>query len=153
MKFLSDISTADLLSELSSRTQADRAPELSEIVSYTADVFEINVEDILGRGRTPHVATARHTAIALTRELTHHTLQEIGDYFTGRDHGTVINSIKQFAVIQVSYHYAALVHLVRIKLADTVKVSKTSVHSLDSEGNILKPGTAQFSGWLASLTP
>ena len=49
---------------------------------------------LIGRDRHREVALPRQVAMYLSRTLTKHSLQEIGDAFGGRDHGTVIHACK-----------------------------------------------------------
>jgi chromosomal replication initiator protein len=50
---------------------------------------------MLSKRRTRSVARPRQVAMALARELTEHSLPEIGDAFGGRDHTTVIHACEQ----------------------------------------------------------
>ena len=50
---------------------------------------------MLSRRRPNHIAVPRQIAMYLSRELTKHSLQEIGEAFGGRDHGTVIHACRQ----------------------------------------------------------
>lgn len=144
---LSTVSTADLISELSSRTISGHAPVRAEIVAFTAHAFNVSVVDLLSRERTQHLSIARTVAMALCREFTECSLQEIGHYFS-RDHGTIIHAIKRLSVIESKPDYANLVRAIRSKLASSDKVSKTSVHSADNSTEFLKSDPTTFSGYL-----
>ena len=53
----------------------------------------MRVEDLLSKRRSRSVARPRQVAMALAKELTRHSLPEIGDAFGGRDHTTVIYAV------------------------------------------------------------
>jgi len=62
------------------------------IQKKVADYFDIKPADMKTKKRTRQVSYPRHVAMYLTREMTGHTLPEIGEYFGGRDHSTVIHA-------------------------------------------------------------
>ena len=62
------------------------------IISHVASFYSIPERDILGQKRDADTMQARHTAIYLVREMTHMSLQDIGDFF-GRDHSTIRSSL------------------------------------------------------------
>jgi len=53
------------------------------------------VSDLLSRRRTRTIARPRQMAMALSKELTEHSLPEIGDAFGGRDHTTVLHACRK----------------------------------------------------------
>ncbi|WP_301927376.1 helix-turn-helix domain-containing protein, partial [Xanthomonas fragariae] len=53
---------------------------------------------LLGQ-RHRHLARPRQVAMALTKELTEHSLPEIGDAFAGRDHTTVLHACRQIRTL------------------------------------------------------
>jgi chromosomal replication initiator protein len=57
-----------------------------------AEYYKIRVADLLSKRRSRSIARPRQVAMALARELTNHSLPEIGDAFGGRDHTTVIHA-------------------------------------------------------------
>src|SRR5204863_6698504 len=63
---------------------------LGEIVDATAQEFGVRREDVMARGRRAAVATARQVAMYLARELTDHSLPEIGRGIGQRNHTTVL---------------------------------------------------------------
>ncbi|MCG2712644.1 MAG: chromosomal replication initiator protein DnaA [Candidatus Omnitrophica bacterium] len=65
---------------------------LDKIIKLVADNFEIKVSDIKKGGRSKVIAFPRHIAMYLSRELTNHSLSEIGEFFGGRDHTTVLHA-------------------------------------------------------------
>jgi len=68
---------------------------IDTIQKKVAEYFELRHSDMLSRRRPAHIAVPRQIAMCLSRELTKHSLQEIGEAFGGRDHGTVIHACKQ----------------------------------------------------------
>jgi len=71
-----------------------QAISISNIVKVVGDYFQLRVADLLGKRRTQSLARARQMAMALARELTEHSLPEIGNEFGGRDHTTVLHACK-----------------------------------------------------------
>ena len=68
---------------------------IDTIQKKVAEYFELRHSDMLSRRRPNHIAVPRQIAMYLSRELTKHSLQEIGESFGGRDHGTVIHACRQ----------------------------------------------------------
>lgn len=68
---------------------------IGNIQRTVADYYQLRVQDMLSKRRTRSVARPRQVAMALARELTEHSLPEIGDAFGGRDHTTVIHACEQ----------------------------------------------------------
>jgi len=75
-------------------TVQERSLSIPNIQKLTADYYQLRVSDLLGKRRTRQLARARQTAMALTKELTSHSLPEIGDAFGGRDHTTVLHACR-----------------------------------------------------------
>ncbi len=73
----------------------DKLVSIENIQKTVADYFKIRVADILSKSRSQSVTRPRQIAMSLARELTSHSLAEIGDAFSGRDHSTVINACKK----------------------------------------------------------
>jgi chromosomal replication initiator protein len=71
-----------------------QAISISNIVKVVADYSQLRVADLIGKRRTQSLARARQMAMALARELTEHSLPEIGNEFGGRDHTTVLHACK-----------------------------------------------------------
>jgi chromosomal replication initiator protein len=68
---------------------------VENIQKTVADYFKVRVADLLSKRRSRSVARPRQVAMALTKELTTHSLPEIGDAFGGRDHTTVMHACKR----------------------------------------------------------
>jgi chromosomal replication initiator protein len=76
-----------------------REENLSRITMETiqkkvVDYYHLRMADMLSRRRPANIAFPRQVAMYLSRILTEHSLQEIGNAFGGRDHGTVIHACK-----------------------------------------------------------
>lgn len=70
------------------------APRLREIAAASARHFGLKVAELRGSTRRQAVVRARGVAIFLARRLTANSLQEIGRYFGGRDHTTIIHAFR-----------------------------------------------------------
>ena len=68
---------------------------IENIQRTVAAYFKIRVADMQSKGRSRSIARPRQIAMALARELTDHSLPEIGDAFGGRDHTTVIHACRR----------------------------------------------------------
>lgn len=72
-----------------------RMISLENIQKTVADYYKIRVTDIRSKKRTRNITRPRQIAMSLAKELTNHSLPEIGDAFGGRDHTTVIHACKK----------------------------------------------------------
>lgn len=96
-----DITVADLENIL--RNTGDERQTLpADIVSTVAQYTGHKVEDILGSKRTPKLVLARQTAMYVCRELLGTSYPVLGKVFGGKDHSTVIHSIKKIKKLLVS---------------------------------------------------
>jgi chromosomal replication initiator protein len=68
---------------------------IENIQKTVADYFKVRVADLLSERRSRSVARPRQIAMALAKELTSHSLPEIGDAFGGRDHTTVLHACRR----------------------------------------------------------
>ena len=71
-----------------------QAVSISNIQKTVADYYQLRMADLLSKRRTRSLARPRQMAMALSKELTEHSLPEIGDAFAGRDHTTVMHACK-----------------------------------------------------------
>jgi chromosomal replication initiator protein len=71
--------------------QAITIPNIQKTV---ADYYQVRLSDLLSESRKRSLARPRQLAMALARELTEHSLPEIGEAFGGRDHTTVMHASK-----------------------------------------------------------
>jgi len=75
----------------------DRLLTIENIQKAVSKYYNLRVTDLLGRRRTRMIARPRQMAMALSKELTEHSLPEIGDAFGGRDHTTVLYACRKIA--------------------------------------------------------
>ena len=73
----------------------DKLVTIENIQKIVAEYFKIRVADLLSKRRNRSVARPRQVAMALAKELTRHSLPEIGDAFGGRDHTTVLHACRR----------------------------------------------------------
>lgn len=73
---------------------------IENIQKTVAEYYKIRVADLLAKRRTRSIARPRQVAMALAKELTNHSLPEIGDAFGGRDHTTVLHACKKVAELK-----------------------------------------------------
>jgi chromosomal replication initiator protein len=68
---------------------------IENIQKTVADYYKLRMGDLLSKRRSRSIARPRQVAMALAKELTNHSLPEIGDAFGGRDHTTVLHACKR----------------------------------------------------------
>ncbi|MGB0722341.1 MAG: chromosomal replication initiator protein DnaA [Gammaproteobacteria bacterium] len=73
----------------------DKLVTLENIQRTVAEYFKIRVSDLHSKRRSRSVTRPRQLAMALAKELTRHSLPEIGDAFGGRDHTTVLHAVRK----------------------------------------------------------
>ena len=78
----------------------DRLVSIENIQKTVADYFKIRVGDLLSKKRTRSIARPRQFGMALAKELTNHSLPEIGDAFGGRDHTTVLHGCRRIEALR-----------------------------------------------------
>lgn len=80
----------------------DKLVSVDNIQRTVADYYKIKISDLLSKRRSRSVARPRQVAMALSKELTNHSLPEIGDAFGGRDHTTVLHACRKIAELKES---------------------------------------------------
>ncbi len=86
----------ELVAEVVPRTRrAGPTDPVDRIQGAVASSFGVSAADLVGPSRAAGPVRARHVAILLTRESTALSLPEIGQRFGGRDHSTVLNSLRR----------------------------------------------------------
>ncbi len=80
----------------------DRLVSLENIQRTVAEYYKIKIADLMSKRRSRSVARPRQVAMSLSRELTNHSLPEIGDSFGGRDHTTVLHAHKKIKELRAS---------------------------------------------------
>ena len=77
---------------------------IDNIQKTVAEYYKIKVADLLSKRRSRSVARPRQMAMALAKELTNHSLPEIGDAFGGRDHTTVLHACRKIEQLREEIH-------------------------------------------------
>jgi chromosomal replication initiator protein len=80
----------------------DRQISIDNIQRLVAEYYNIKISDILSKRRSRTIARPRQMAMFLAKELTNHSLPEIGEAFGGRDHTTVLHACKRIAELKES---------------------------------------------------
>ena len=101
------------------REATEYIPSPDAILDYVCKYYDTDPDTIRGQQRSRDATTARQVAIYLMRAMTNLSQDEIGDYLGGRDHSTIIYSIKQ---IEAKMKKSAA-------FAETVKEIKTNIAS------------------------
>lgn len=78
----------------------DKQVGIENIQRTVAEYYKIKLADLLSKRRSRSVARPRQVAMALAKELTNHSLPEIGDAFGGRDHTTVLHACRKVVALQ-----------------------------------------------------
>jgi len=82
--------------------QHDKQVTIENIQKTVAEYFKIRISDLLSNRRSRSITRPRQIAMALSKELTNHSLPEIGAAFGGRDHTTVIHACKKVIELRES---------------------------------------------------
>jgi chromosomal replication initiator protein len=82
----------------------DKMVSIDNIQKTVADYFNIRASDLLSSKRSRTIARPRQVAMALAKELTNHSLPEIGENFGGRDHTTVLYATRKVAELRDTDH-------------------------------------------------
>ena len=77
----------------------DRQITIENIIKTVAEYFKLRVADLLSSRRPQAIARPRQLAMALSKELTEHSLPEIGRAFGGRDHTTVLHACRRIETL------------------------------------------------------
>ncbi len=80
----------------------DKLVTIDNIQRSVAEYYKIKMADMLSKRRNRSIARPRQVAMTLSKELTNHSLPEIGDAFGGRDHTTVMHACKQISKLRHS---------------------------------------------------
>ncbi len=80
----------------------DKLISIDNIQRVVAEYYKIKIVDLLSKRRTRSLARPRQVAMALSKELTNHSLPEIGNAFGGRDHTTVLHGCRKVAQLKES---------------------------------------------------
>lgn len=78
-------------------TEEENKISIEKIQRVVAEYFHVNVSELRSKKRTKSIAEPRQVAMYLIRNLTSHSLPEIGEYFGGRDHTTVLHAFHKIS--------------------------------------------------------
>ena len=78
----------------------DKQVSIDNIQRVVAEYYKIKVSDLHSKRRSRSVARPRQVAMSLAKELTNHSLPEIGEAFGGRDHTTVLHACRKIKSLQ-----------------------------------------------------
>jgi chromosomal replication initiator protein len=78
----------------------DKLVTIDNIQKTVAEYYKIRVADLHSKRRNRSITRPRQLAMALCKELTNHSLPEIGDAFGGRDHTTVLHACRKIIELQ-----------------------------------------------------
>ena len=76
-------------------TPSEAALTMKDILRVTAQHYDVAPDDVRSKGRRHELVVPRQIAMYLIRELTSHSYPEIGQYFSGRDHSTVMYAVQK----------------------------------------------------------
>jgi chromosomal replication initiator protein len=80
----------------------DRTVTIENIQKTVAEYYKIRSSDLLSNRRSRSITRPRQLAMALSKELTNHSLPEIGEAFGGRDHTTILHGCRKIAELRDS---------------------------------------------------
>lgn len=75
--------------------EENKMEKFDTILHYVCKFYLVEVADVLGNKRTELIKNARHTVVFITKKLLNISLTKIGQLLGGKDHATMINSIKR----------------------------------------------------------
>jgi len=78
----------------------DKLITIENIQRTVAEYYKVKIADLLSKRRNRSIARPRQMAMALAKELTNHSLPEIGDAFGGKDHTTVLHACRKIAELK-----------------------------------------------------
>ena len=78
----------------------DKLVTIENIQKTVAQYYKVRLSDLSSKRRNRSIARPRQVAMALSKELTSHSLPEIGDAFGGRDHTTVLHACRKVAELR-----------------------------------------------------
>ncbi len=92
--------TKEVLSDL--LLLQDKIVTIENIQKTISDYYKIRVADLLSKKRNRSIARPRQMAMKLAKDLTNHSLPEIGDAFGGRDHTTVLYACRKISTLKTT---------------------------------------------------
>jgi chromosomal replication initiator protein len=94
----------------------DRLVSIENIINTVAEYYKLKVSDLVSQSRISSLVRARQIAMTLAKELTNHSLPEIGRAFSGRDHTTVLHAFRRIQSLKTTNKSVAedFVNLLRL---------------------------------------
>ena len=80
----------------------DKQITIENIQKTTAEYYKIRITDLLSKRRNRSIARPRQVAMKLSKDLTNHSLPEIGNAFGGRDHTTVLHACRKITELRTT---------------------------------------------------
>ncbi len=98
-------------------TQSNDNLTMDDLLALIAKHFDLKPQDILSKGRRKELVIPRQIAMYLIRENTTHSFPEIGQFFSGRDHSTVMYAVQKVAKqIETDYEFADLIRTIKSEI-------------------------------------
>lgn len=115
--------SSELIAEVIPQARSAKVTSVEEIQERVAETFGISRAELIGTSRATTPLRARQVAIFLTREMTDLSLPQIGRLYGGRDHSTVLNSLRR---VETSLTEGG-------DLGDRVEELRRAIHSSSGE--------------------
>lgn len=107
----------DIVARLAHQLVHDDGPTIPLIAKVVARRMQVKLVDMRGSARHANIIRARGMAICLSRRLTSASLQQIGEFFGGRDHSTVLHACRKTESLLASHpEYANLAREIQSEL-------------------------------------
>lgn len=90
----------DVLRDLFTSRRAQ--PAMGDILALVTAHYDVKLSELQSKRRTAAIVLPRQVAMYLARRITRHSLEEIGNYFGGRDHSTVLYGIEKVQTLMAS---------------------------------------------------
>src|SRR5205085_10438620 len=90
----------DVLRDLFTSRRAQ--PAMGDILALVTAHYDVKLSELQSKRRTAAIVLPRQVAMFLARKITRHSLEEIGNYFGGRDHSTVLYGIEKIETMMAS---------------------------------------------------
>ncbi len=103
-----NVSRADLTADFAREvlrdlfTERRSQPAMGDILALVTEAYDVKLSDLQSKKRTQAVVLPRQVAMFLARRITRHSLEEIGGFFGGRDHSTVLYAIDKIDTLAAS---------------------------------------------------
>lgn len=91
-----------------------------DVIRAVSDSFSVSIEDLTGPRRDRPVVTARHVAARLLRDCTNMSLPSIGRALGGRDHTSIINSLRRYNDLEKDMEVVPMIAAARLALVAPV---------------------------------